>query len=91
MQNRATTPCTSPYAAIRFDDPDRAVAATCTANNFAVVIPCCRVVRTDDALSRYAWGAERKHILLDREAQHAESKQVLLPAIFVMRANQITS
>ena len=67
-------PCASPYAAIRFDDPDRAVAAACAANNFAVVIPCHPVVRTDGALSGYAWGVERKQILLDLEAQYAEFK-----------------
>ena len=45
------------------------VAGACAANNLAVAIPCHRVVRTDGSLSGYAWGIERKRVLLDREAQ----------------------
>ena len=63
---------TASYAEIarRIGSPKavRAVAGACAANNLAVTIPCHRVVRNDGSLSGYAWGVERKRVLLAREA-----------------------
>lgn len=64
---------TATYAevAVRIGAPKavRAVAGACAANSLAVAIPCHRVVRSDGALSGYAWGVERKRRLLDGEAR----------------------
>jgi AraC family transcriptional regulator, regulatory protein of adaptative response / methylated-DNA-[protein]-cysteine methyltransferase len=47
--------------------PNLAPMSSAAANKLAVAIPRRRVVRTDGALSGYAWGARKKE-LLEREA-----------------------
>ncbi|MBJ6120442.1 bifunctional DNA-binding transcriptional regulator/O6-methylguanine-DNA methyltransferase Ada [Sphingomonas mollis] len=47
----------------------RAVGSACGANDLAVVIPCHRILRGDGAIGGYAYGPDRKRVLLEREAQ----------------------
>lgn len=49
----------------------RAAGSACGANPVAVVIPCHRAQRTDGSLGGYAYGLERKRVLLAREHQPA--------------------
>ncbi len=53
----------------RIGRPDsvRAVAAACGANPIAVIVPCHRVIGKDGSLTGYAWGIEKKRMLLERE------------------------
>jgi AraC family transcriptional regulator of adaptative response/methylated-DNA-[protein]-cysteine methyltransferase len=66
---------TASYAEIaaRIGQPNaaRAVARASAANPIAVAIPCHRVVRTDETISGYRWGVERKVELLRRERSTA--------------------
>ena len=61
------------YAALasRIGEPRaiRAVANACAANAIALAIPCHRVVRSDGALVGYRWGAERKKVIVEKEAE----------------------
>ena len=45
----------------------RAVGTACAQNPVAIAVPCHRVVREDGTLGGYAYGLDRKQMLLDRE------------------------
>ncbi|MDF7777752.1 bifunctional DNA-binding transcriptional regulator/O6-methylguanine-DNA methyltransferase Ada [Sphingomonas sp. AOB5] len=45
----------------------RAVGTACGSNHVAVLIPCHRVTRTDGGVGGYAYGPDRKRVLLKRE------------------------
>jgi len=47
----------------------RAIGAANGKNPIAIVIPCHRVVGSDNSLTGYAWGMDRKKWLLDHEAK----------------------
>lgn len=53
----------------RIGRPDsvRAVASACGANPIAVIVPCHRVIGKDGSLAGYAWGIDKKRMLLERE------------------------
>jgi AraC family transcriptional regulator of adaptative response/methylated-DNA-[protein]-cysteine methyltransferase len=54
----------------RIGEPNtvHAVAQARAENAIAIAIPCHRVVRSDDTLSGYRWGLDRKRALLSKEA-----------------------
>lgn len=56
-------------AAAGHPDAVRAVGSACGANPVAVLIPCHRALRGDGGLGGYAWGLDRKRMLLDRERE----------------------
>jgi len=45
----------------------RAAGTACGANGVAVVVPCHRVTKRDGSVGGYAYGPERKRVLLERE------------------------
>lgn len=47
----------------------RAVANACAANNFALAIPCHRVLPKGNGVGGYRWGCQRKRALLALEAR----------------------
>jgi AraC family transcriptional regulator of adaptative response/methylated-DNA-[protein]-cysteine methyltransferase len=47
----------------------RAVARACASNPVGLLVPCHRVVGSQQALTGYRWGLQRKAALLEREAQ----------------------
>lgn len=53
----------------------RAVARACATNPVALVIPCHRVVREDNAFGGYRWGLERKRALLAQESARENAKK----------------
>lgn len=46
----------------------RAVGTACGANPVAVLVPCHRALRADGSIGGYAYGLDRKRVLLKREA-----------------------
>lgn len=55
----------------------RAVASANGRNNLAIIVPCHRVIGSDQSLTGYAGGLWRKRWLLDHEAKHALGVQEL--------------
>ena len=50
-----------------YRSPAQLVAAACSENPVAVIVPCHRVIKSDGTLGGYRWGARRKQSLLARE------------------------
>jgi methylated-DNA-[protein]-cysteine S-methyltransferase len=48
----------------------RAVASANGKNNLAIIVPCHRVIGSNQSLTGYAGGLWRKKWLLDHEAKH---------------------
>jgi methylated-DNA-[protein]-cysteine S-methyltransferase len=63
----------------QYGDPKsiRAVAAANGRNKLAIIIPCHRVIGSNQSLTGYAGGLWRKKWLLDREAKHHHGVQSL--------------
>lgn len=52
----------------------RAAGTACGANPVAVLIPCHRAKRTDGSLGGYAYGLDRKRVLIERESAATDQK-----------------
>jgi methylated-DNA-[protein]-cysteine S-methyltransferase len=57
----------------------RAVASANGRNNLAIIVPCHRVIGSNQTLVGYAGGLWRKKWLLDLEAKHHHGVQQLFP------------
>jgi AraC family transcriptional regulator of adaptative response/methylated-DNA-[protein]-cysteine methyltransferase len=64
------------------------VAAACSENPLAVVVPCHRVIRKDGSLAGYRWGLWRKKRLLAREQTHLDLSATAASA--TMRQRQLS-
>ncbi len=53
----------------------RAAGTACGANAVAILIPCHRALRTDGSLGGYAYGPDRKRVLLERESVDGNRKR----------------
>lgn len=63
----------------------RAAGTACGANHVPVLIPCHRVTKSNGSTGGYAYGPERKRMLLDREGVAPSAKQVAASALISMR------
>lgn len=63
----------------KLGDPNciRAAAAANGKNKIAILVPCHRIIGTDQSLVGYAWGKARKKWLLQQEFRHALGVQTL--------------
>ncbi len=50
----------------------RAVARACATNPVALIVPCHRVIGSNNSLSGYRWGIDRKQQLLQQENSNAD-------------------
>lgn len=50
----------------------RAVGQILKKNPWPLIIPCHRVIKSDNKLGGYAWGARKKKLLLDKERKILE-------------------
>ncbi len=55
----------------------RAVASANGKNNLAIIVPCHRVIGSDQSLTGYAGGLWRKRWLLEHEAKHFAGVRLL--------------
>jgi AraC family transcriptional regulator, regulatory protein of adaptative response / methylated-DNA-[protein]-cysteine methyltransferase len=59
----------------------RAVGSAVGSNPISYLIPCHRVIRATGELGGYAWGPERKKVMLTLESLHADERRDLRTAL----------